>query len=129
MDDDFNTREAVAVLFELAKAANAGSTDSAESGRLLRALGGVLGLLEEDAERRLQGGEWVTVPPQGQAAVVSQGSFGTSLTKAQVDELIEARTAARKTKDFAKGDQIRKELLDAGIVLEDSPQGTTWRRV
>jgi cysteinyl-tRNA synthetase len=60
---------------------------------------------------------------------VSQGSFGTSLTKAQVDELIEARTAARKTKDFAKGDQIRKELLDAGIVLEDSPQGTTWRRV
>ena len=103
MDDDFGTPEAVAVLFDLATRVNSGERRLAPQ---LRALGGVLGLLQRDAAQFLQGGgadDWVL-------------------------ERIEARVAARKHKDFAEADRIRKELLGKGIVLEDGPRGTTWRR-
>ncbi len=122
MDDDFNTPEALAMLSELAKAANSGSVESAE---LLRALGGVLGLLQRDADDHLKGD--VTVESTGQSVLSGQGSVGV-LTKAQIDGLIEKRVTARKAKNFAEADRIRKALLDAGIVLEDGPAGTTWRR-
>src|SRR6267143_1164267 len=103
MDDDFGTPEAVAVLFELAHEIGRGRRELAPQ---LRALGGVLGLLQRDAGEFLRGGEagdWIA----GRIA---------------------AREAARKRKDFAAADDIRRELLEKGIVLEDSPGGTTWRR-
>jgi cysteinyl-tRNA synthetase len=122
MDDDFNTPVAIAVLSELASAANSGS---AESAGLLRALGAVLGLLQRDSEKYLQ-----AVSGVGDLAVQVElrGSGYVSPAPEEIQSLIDARVAARKAKNFQEADRIRKALLDAGIVLEDGPQGTTWRR-
>jgi len=109
MDDDFNTPEAVAVLFDLANEVN--RTQSAEAATQLKALGGVLGLLQRDPQAFLQG-----------------GAVAGGLDDAAINAQIEARIAAKKAKNFAEADRIRKDLLEAGIVLEDTPQGTTWRR-
>ncbi len=109
MDDDFNTPEAVAVLFDLANEVN--RSQSPEAAAQLKALGGVLGLLQRDPQAFLQG-----------------GTGGGGLGDAAINAQIEARIAAKKAKNFAEADRIRKELLEAGIVLEDTPQGTTWRR-
>ena len=110
MDDDFNTPEALAVLFDLANEVN--KTSAPELASQLRALGGVLGLLQRDAKDFLQG-----------------GAAAEGLNEAQIAELIAARALAKQTKNFAESDRIRKELLDSGIVLEDSAAGTSWRRV
>jgi len=108
MDDDFNTPEALAVLFDLANEVN--RTKDADSLHLLKGLSGVLGLLQRNPDEFLQGG-------------VVEG-----VEEFYVEGLIQARLTAKKNKNFAEADAIRKQLAEAGVVLEDTPQGTTWRR-
>ena len=110
MDDDFNTPEAVAVLFDLVNEIN--KSKSAEAARLLKSLAGVLGLLQRDASEFLQAG--------------LSSAAGISAEKIEVQ--IAARAAAKKEKNYTEADRIRKQLLEAGVVLEDSAQGTIWRR-
>jgi cysteinyl-tRNA synthetase len=104
MDNDFGTPEAVAVLFELAAEAN--RTKSPERAGLLKALGATLGILQGDPTAFLRA--------------------GATLDDATIQRMIDARAAAKAAKDFAEADRIRKELLEQGIVLKDSPAGTTW---
>ena len=104
MDDDFNTPVAVAVLFELANELN--RTRSAATAALLKSLGDTLGVLQQAPRAYLQGG-------------------GT-LDEARIAERIAARAAAKAARDFALADQIRRDLLAQGIVLQDSASGTTW---
>ena len=107
MDDDFGTPGALAVLFDLAREIGRGRTELAPQ---LKALGGVLGLLQREPVQFLQAGR--------------AGGFAD----AQIQQRIEARNDARKRKDYAAADRIRAELDAAGIVLEDGAGGTTWRR-
>ncbi len=121
MDDDFNTSEAMAVLFDLAR------EKSDESLNLLRSLGAVVGLLQRDADVFLQGGV------VGYANIASGSDTAhaighVDLSDLQINELIVLRAEAKKAKNFAEADRIRKDLADKGIILEDTPQGTTWRR-
>jgi cysteinyl-tRNA synthetase len=102
--DDLNTPKALAVLHELLGELNR-TADPALAARL-EASAGLLGLLGATPEAWLQGG----------------------LDAARIEALIAERQAARKGKDFARADAIRAELLAQGIILEDGPQGTTWRR-
>jgi cysteinyl-tRNA synthetase len=104
MDNDFGTPEAVAVLFDLAAEVN--RSRSGERAGLLKALGATLGLLQDDPKAFLRA--------------------GAALDEATIQQMIDARAAAKKAKDFAEADRIRQTLLDQGIVLKDSPTGTTW---
>ena len=109
MDDDFNTPEALAVLFDLANEAN--RSQSPETAVLLRTLGGLLGFLQCDPQKFLQGG------------------IMQNLDETQINQQITDRIAAKQARNYAEADHIRKELLSLGVVLEDTPQGTTWRRI
>lgn len=109
MDDDFNTPEAIAALFDLVRAVNkaSGAEQAALAGQL-RFLGGVLGCLQSDPQAFLQAGagdetEWI-------------------------ESMIVKRADAKKAKDFATADAVRDELLAKGIVLRDGPEGTSWSK-
>jgi cysteinyl-tRNA synthetase len=109
MNDDFGTPEAMAVLFDLATQANR-TRDPKVSG-LLKALGAVLGLLQADPDTWLKAGA---------------GEGG--LDAKAIELLVAQRQAAKLAKDFAQADALRQHLLAQGVVLKDSPQGTTWER-
>ena len=106
MDEDLNTALAVSVLFELAGEVNRGKSVAAAA--QLKALGGVLGLLQRSPDEFLRG--------------------TASDDDARIDALIAERAAAKKARNFAEADRIRAALAAEGVVLEDSAAGTTWRR-
>ncbi|HMV01078.1 MAG TPA: cysteine--tRNA ligase [Rhodocyclaceae bacterium] len=110
LNEDFDSHGAIAALFDLAGEVNR-SRDGSLSG-LLKALAGILGLLQRDPTDYLRG---------------TPGLAG-GLDEPAIEAMIAARAAAKKAKDFAEADRLRNELKAAGILLDDSPQGTTWRR-
>ncbi len=109
MNDDFNTPKAMAVLFDLAKVVN--KSNDSELAALLIKLGNQIGLLEQEA----------TVFFKSQPSV-------SSLSEAEIEQLILERNEARAHKNFARSDEIREMLSQQGIELLDSAEGTTWRR-
>ena len=114
LEDDLNTPLAITHMHELVTALNK-ATDDAHKARAkgaLLAAGDVMGLLAQDADG------WLKWAPEG----------ASGLSDGEIDQLVEDRIAARKGRDFARADAIRKQLSDAGIALEDSPSGTSWRR-
>jgi len=123
MDDDFNTSGAVAALFELASQANrARCTRSAGQ---LRALGGVLGLLQQDPDA------YFKAPTRYRAGREAAGAAAApaGLDDTAIDALVAARGAAKAARDYAEADRIRAELRAAGVELEDRAGGATqWRR-
>ncbi|MCX5468478.1 cysteine--tRNA ligase [Acinetobacter nematophilus] len=118
MRDDFNTSEAIAVLFEIIKELNrAVKEENAEQATLyystLRHLTHILGLVQYNVDEFLK-------------SDIGQDALG--LTEADIEDLIQQRVDAKKNKDFARADEIRQSLLAQGVVLEDTRQGTIWRR-
>ncbi|HEV7929710.1 MAG TPA: cysteine--tRNA ligase, partial [Nitrosospira sp.] len=111
MNDDFNTSEAIAVLFDLANEAN--KSVSSKSIASMKALGSVLGLLQQDPQQYFQ--------EAGAAA-------DTGLTPEYIEQMIQQRLLARANKNYGEADRIRNELMTASIILEDTAKGTTWRR-
>ncbi len=122
MDDDFNTVEAFKVLFSLASDINKAKatypTLASNKAAILKYLGGLLGLLDNQDFMQSAGGSiYLELDDNIQA-----------FDEVTIQAIINIRLEAKKSKNFAEADRIRKELADAGIILEDTPQGTTWRR-
>lgn len=118
MDDDFNTPRAIAILHDIVHKINRhidkSSTEVADLVTTLLHLGGILGLLQDEPDKYLQ---------SGSPAVV------TGLSDGEIKRLIDERNEARSNRDFKRADEIRNRLAREGILLEDSPQGTIWRRI
>jgi cysteinyl-tRNA synthetase len=115
MDDDFNTAGAISVLHAVANDINqfrrmGEETPAKQAAAVLVRLGSVLGILQQDPE------------------MFFQSDTGSELTADDIEAMIQARADARKEKNFAEADRIRDELAEKGIILDDSREGTTWRR-
>ncbi len=115
MDDDFNTPLALSVLFELVRELNLARSEGEEAkglklARTLKGLGAVLGLLQHDAEDFLQAGG------------------ADALGDDDIEALVAAREQAKREKDYARADDIRSRLKQQGVLLEDSREGTLWKR-
>jgi cysteinyl-tRNA synthetase len=119
MDDDFNTREALAIMYELVRNINSSYLVNKDEAALLvgelKALGGILKILDCDPEEFMQGS--------------TVDSDSKNFSSSEIESMITKRSEAKNKKDFAGADRIRAELLDDGIVLEDSRGGTIWRRL
>ena len=111
MDDDFNTPEALGVLFELVRALNKARAEKADKtlalAALVKELGSILGVLQDNPESFLKS--------------------GGDVDEAWIEEMIEKRKAAKKAKDFAEADRVREELASKGVQLKDTREGTTWQ--
>jgi cysteinyl-tRNA synthetase len=120
MDDDFNSPEAIAVLFEITREINRNRDTQPDKANILagclQRLGAVLGLLQADPEAYLR------------ASLAADDGTAAGTSAEEVEDLIACRISARTAKDWAEADRIRDELDAAGIILEDGPDGTTWRR-
>ena len=116
MNDDFNTPEAVAVLFKVANDVLAGTT----SATTLKTMAGILGLLQRDPQ------EYFT--HEVTMEVTATAKVSSAINNEEIAQLIEQRTAARKSKNFKESDRIRDLLAEKNVVLEDSSAGTIWRR-
>jgi cysteinyl-tRNA synthetase len=116
MDDDFNTREAFSAMYDLVRELNTvahkNQTKAQALAGVLKALGGILGVLQEDPEAFLKG--------------ASNETGG--LSDAAIEALIAEREAAKLVKNYARADEVREELKQQGVILEDSRDGTRWRR-
>lgn len=116
MDDDFNTPVALSVLFEIAKEINRNKTKDPHRanrlGAVLRSLGNLLGILEQDPEHYLKAGK----------------PSGAVLSDHEIENLVRRRLMARNNKDWTLADRIRDELKEHGVILEDVAGSTTWRR-
>jgi cysteinyl-tRNA synthetase len=129
MEEDFNTPEALAVLFEVSRALNRAKEESPgevpQLAALLRQLGGVLGLLQSDPDVFLRR----SVISQQVDLLYDLGSSDRLITASEIERLMAQRAQARVRRDWAEADRIRAELKSQGVVLEDRPDGTTvWRR-
>ncbi len=124
MDDDFNTPGAIAALQSAARALNVAKSGG-DRGRAralaaeIRQLGATIGLLERAPEA------WLATRSE---LVAGEDSGAAGLEEAEIERLVQARIEARRARDFAESDRIRDRLGAAGVVLEDGPTGTTWRR-
>ena len=129
LQDDLNTPKAIARLHELAKKANkAKDQDKHEIQAVLKASAALMGLLQDEPTAWFQGGtqdKYVDSDNQNN----KDNAPGSFLSNADIESLIQERQTARHQKDFQKSDAIRDQLLEQGILLEDSADGTTWKRV
>lgn len=119
MDDDLNTAEALAAIYEYVRAMNTAIDEGQfrdenrwDSARVLEVFDTIFDVLK----------------PSEPAAAERENSNGHALGDAEIDRLIEQRNAARKSRDFKRADVIRSELLEQGIVLEDTKDGVRWKR-
>ena len=139
LEDDLNTPQALAKLRTLARAANASADPDRRSALKSQLLAGgqLLGLLQLDPETYLQSigaaAGTATVPGVGATEAAARGRTAAGapvveVGRPEIERLVEQRMAARRAKDFAEADRIRERLAAAGVILEDGPDGTRWRR-